>query len=216
MPRHSSLLAAVVALLVPATVAIADPTPSDPQPPALTFQHDGTRDGTPREVRSGFYPGDDGNDGNGNALKDRFANTYETFEVDVPDGSRHGSLTAQIQWSDARIDLDLYVYRLRADGTPEPRAIAKSTAAKTAPRASEPAAYQPGPPVAAGRYLVVVDNICSRDADPNPRGAGTANCGIGQDVPNEDDFTGTVELGNELPAVTLTGPDTAFTNQAVT
>src|SRR4051794_11491138 len=117
MPRRRSLLAAVVALLVPATVAIADPTPSDPQPPALSFQHDSTRDGTSREIRSGLYPGDDGNDGNGNALQARSANTYETFELDVPAGSRHGSLTAQIQWSDARIDLDLYVYRLRADGT---------------------------------------------------------------------------------------------------
>lgn len=211
MPRPRSLLAVLAALLVPAAVAIADPTPSDPSPPALSFHHDASK-----QTFSGFYAGDDGDDSNGNALQDRYADTYETFEIDLPDGSRHGSLTAQIQWADARVDLDLYVYRLRDDGTPEPVAVAKSTGSKTARRASETAAYQPGTPVPAGRYLVVVDNVCSNNADPDPRTPGkTADCHITPPAQDEDDFTGTVELGNELPSVTLSGPDTAVTSQTV-
>ena len=61
-----------------------------------------------------------------------------------------------------------------------------------------------GGAVEPGRYLVVVDNVCSRDADPRPPGA--PSCGIGEDIPDEDDFAGTVTLGNQPPSVTLTGP----------
>ena len=65
------------------------------------------------------------------------------------------------------------------------------------------------------RYLVVVDNWCSNDADDDPTtpDPDEANCPIGDDPPaNEDDFFGYVTLNpieevNTLPSVTLTGPD---------
>ena len=64
-------------------------------------------------------------------------------------------------------------------------------------------------------------NWCTRDADDDPTSddpADTANCGIGEDVPNEDDFVGSVTLGpieevNSLPSVTLTGPDSGRTGE---
>jgi hypothetical protein len=218
--RRRALIAALVApLLLAAGAAHAATAPTEPDPPpALTFTHDGTRDGTPSEIHSGFYPGDDGDDANGDALADRHPNTYETYEVDVPEGSRHGSLTAQIAWSDARIDLDLSVYRLDADGHTQGAALARGVTSAKVHRASETASYAPGVPIAPGRYLVVVDNVCSRDADDDPRTADPndhADCGIGEDVPDEDDFHGTVNLGNELPAVTLSGPASGIVGDAI-
>ena len=93
--------------------------------------------------------------------------TYETFEVNVPEGTRHSRLEAGIGWKDKRIDLDLYVYRVNAAGRPTAPAIARSAGKGVA---TERAVYAPpGTTVEPGRYLVVVDNVCSRDADRRPR-----------------------------------------------
>ena len=59
-----------------------------PVEPPCTFEHDATRDGTPNEVVSGFYGGDDGDDSNGDPLADRYPNTYETFESSSRPGRR--------------------------------------------------------------------------------------------------------------------------------
>ena len=66
---------------------------------------------------------------------------------------------------------------------------------------------------------MVVDNVCSRDADDDPRSSDPskrANCGIGPEVPDEDDFEGTVTLGNQAPTVTLTGPATVRAKETAT
>ena len=60
----------------------------------------------------------------------------------------------------------------------------------------------------------MVDNVCSRDARPAP--ARRADCGIGQDIPDEDDFEGTVTLGNQAPSVTLTGPASVRAKETAT
>jgi hypothetical protein len=92
--------------------------------------------------------------------------------------------------------------------------------ASTTGRATETATYAPfGGPVEPGQYLIVVDNVCSRDLDDDPRSddpAKTADCGIGEDVPNEDDFGGSVTLGNQLPTVRLEGPDSTPAKQNTT
>src|SRR4051812_23285801 len=100
--------AAAVALL-----GVAAPGAGGQDTQALSFQHDGTRDGTPSEIHSGFYAGDPST---GDPLAARYADTYETFPLTVPDGTRHGSLNVSITWSDPRINLDLSVYRLDAGG----------------------------------------------------------------------------------------------------
>src|SRR6185369_11601663 len=43
-----------------------------------------------------------------------------------------------------------------------------------------------------------------------------ADCGIGEDIPDEDAFTGTVTLGNQVPTVTLNGPDTTKAKASTT
>ena len=80
--------------------------------------------------------------------------------------------------------------------------------------------YAPaGGAVDPGRYLIVVDNYCSRDADEDPRTADpadTADCGVGGAIPDEDDFQGAVTLGNQPPTVTIAGPDAVPARQAAT
>jgi len=200
---------ALAVLLVLAVSAVAGAEGS----PTQKIVHDGSRDGTATEVRSGFWAGDPPT---GDPLAARYENTYETFQVLVPDGTRHSRLEASIGWNEPRIDLDLSVYRLGSDGRPDGRAIARSAAKD---RSTERAIYAPAGPVEPGRYLVVVDNVCSRDDDPDPRTpnpADRANCGIGEDVPDEDDFEGTISLGNQAPQVTLTGPASVRAKETAT
>ena len=192
-------------LLLLAVVPIAGAQES----PTIAIAHDGSLDGTPREIRSGFYAGDPAT---GDPLAARTEGTYETFAVDVPEGTRHSRLEASIGWKDARIDLDLSVYRLGGDGRPSGPAVARSAAKR---RASEQASYAPpGATVEPGRYLVVVDNVCSSNSDPRP--PGTPNCYAGAAVPDEDDFDGTVTLGNQPPEVELSGPATIRAKETVT
>jgi hypothetical protein len=199
---------ALAVLLVLAVVAVARAQGA----PTQKIAHDGSRDGTATEIHSGFWAGDPPA---GDPLAARYENTYETFQVLVPDGTRHSRLEASIGWNDPRIDLDLSVYRLRSDGSPEGPAIARSAAKD---RSTERAVYAPGT-VEPGRYLVVVDNVCSRDRDDDPRTpdpSDRANCGIGAEVPDEDDFEGTITLGNQAPKVTLTGPASVRAKETAT
>lgn len=204
----------IVAAAVFVLLGVAAPSAGGQQTEALSFQHDSARDGTPSEIHSGFYPGDPTS---GDPLAGRYANTYETFPLTVPEGTRHGSLGVTITWADPRVNLDLYVYKLDANGRPVAPAVAHSA---TTGRASETAVYAPfAAPVEPGQYLIVVDNVCSRDLDDDPRSEDpgkTADCGIGEDVPNEDDFSGTATLGNQLPTVHLEGPDSTPAKQNTT
>ena len=210
MARRSSLavpLAISLALML-APAALAQDSAGS------TFGHDDSRDGTPREIVSGAYSGDDGNNADGDPLADRRPNSYETFEFEVAEGERNGSFSVQVQWQDNRVDLDLYVYRRTASGGLAPNAVASSAAGGTD---SETATYYPkisSEPVEAGRYVIVVDNWCSRNAE-------FPGCYAGPDPADEDDFIGRVSFGeglptNPLPAVTLNGPDRGNVGDSMT
>jgi hypothetical protein len=113
------------------------------------------------------------------------------------------------------VNFDLSVYRLDADGRAIAPAVARGAASG---RNSEAAVYAPqGGTVEPGEYLVVVDNVCSKDSDDDPRlpGYQPVNC-VHANVPNEDAFTGSVTLGNQIPSVTLVGPDTTPAKQSTT
>lgn len=209
MARRTSI--ALAALLALAALA---PGAGGQETNALRFQHDGALDGTPAEIHSGLYAGDPAG---GDPIAARYARTYETFSVTVPETTRHSSLTAAIAWNDARVNLEVSVYKVGGDGRAQAPAVARSASTG---RAGEAAVYAPtGATVPPGRYLVVVDNVCSRDADDDPRSpdpSKRANCGIGAQVPDEDTFTGTVTLGNQIPSVTLTGPDSTRARESTT
>src|SRR4051794_826139 len=209
--RSARWIAAAAALAV---LAVTAPGAGGQETEALSFQHDSARDGTPSEIHSGFFSGDPAG---GDPIAARYADTYETFPLEVPEGTRHGSLSVTIDWGDPRIDLGVSVYRLDDEGRAINPAVARS--AYTG-RASETAVYAPpGATVEPGQYLIVVDNVCSRDRDDDPRSddpAKTADCGIGEDVPNEDDFSGSATLGNQIPTVRLEGPDSTPAKQNTT
>ena len=192
------LLAVLLFVLAAAAVAAAQDSPT------ITIGHDGTRDGTAREVRSGGYAGDA--PGIADPIAARPADTYETFPVDVPEGSRHSRLDASIGWKDERIDLDLTVYRTDSTGQAVAPALARASSKATD---TERAVYAPsGGIVEPGRYLIVVDNVCSR-------GGEVPGCAV-PNIPDEDDFTGTVTLGNQAPSVVLTGPSSVRARETAT
>jgi hypothetical protein len=189
-------------------LAVLAPSAGGQDTEVLRFQHG------PSNVTSGLYDGKD--PATGDPVAARSPNTYEKFALTVPDGTRHSSLSASMSWSDARVNLDLSVYRLDADGHAIAPAVARSAATG---RNSEAAVYAPqGGIVEPGDYLVVVDNVCSKDTDDNPKlpGYQPVNCGIQPPAASEDAFTGSVMLGNQIPSVTLVGPDTTPAKQNTT
>jgi hypothetical protein len=184
-----------------------------------TFGHNDALDGTPNEIVSGKG----GDDPSADPLTSRPANSYETFPLVVPPGSQYGGLVATVRWQDPRLDFDIYLYRQRSDGTLVPGAIAQSAGFGTP---SETATYRPplsGEPVAAGTYVLVVDNWCTRNADPlaQPGGCDIENAaGAPVEIADEDDFIGTFESiaplpANPLPRVSLAGPDAVKTTDVV-
>lgn len=229
VPRSSlSVLLASLALLVLASPAGAVGTPIGEAPNNLFFGHDDTRDGTANELISGLYPGDDGNNANGDPLapSDRRANSWEAFSFTVPEGTSVGSFTVGINWQSPWVDFDLYVYRQRtSDGTLVASSLRSS--ASGPPDTSEETTYFPdisGGTVAAGTYVIVVDNWCTSNTDPTPGSAGCLTDGSGAPitVPDEDDFTGFVTFGAQLvgavlPTITsLDGPDSGTVGQPLT
>ena len=196
MPRLTG--AVLLVLLALAAVAAAQ------EAPTRTIAHDDTRD-----VISGRYAGDA--PGTADPILARPVNSYETFEVPVPEGTRHSRLDAVIGWNDKRVDLDLTVYRMDSAGRALTPAVARSASKSSN---TERAIYAPtGATVEPGRYLVVVDNVCSSDSDPPPG----ATCGIGANPPaDEDDFEGTVTLGNQAPSVALSGPSSVRAKETAT
>jgi hypothetical protein len=205
-----ALLAGLLALgLAPSAYGQAEP-------PFFAFEHDSSRDGTANEVRSGFYGGDDGDNSNGDPLADRVPNSYETFEFQVPAGSSHGSFNVHVEWVDPQIDLDLYVYRLRPDGSLVSNSVASSASFGDN---TEDAEYRPPiGTVEPDRYLIVVDNWCSSPTDP---GSSPAACGFAAEKPDEDDFSGEVRFGgalisNQHPTVSLAGPDSGRVGDPLT
>ena len=197
MVRRSSL-ASLTAFAAGLALALAPPALAQ-ESQGFTFGHDDALDGTPDEIVSGFFGGEDGlsdplSEGN------RVPNSFETFEIVVPEGERNGSMTVRIEWQDAEVDLDLYLYRYRADGT-----LVESNIAASAAFGSpfEELTYTPrisGDPVEAGRYLIVVDNWCTNKDDPLSQDP-TSGCTL--DVPDEDDFIGRVTFGASLPTNAL-------------
>jgi hypothetical protein len=185
-----------------------------------TFGHDDTRDGTATEIVSGMS----GDDPAADPLASRPPNSYETFPLEVPEGSAYGGIVATVRWEDPRLDFDIYLYRQRPDGTLRPGALA-SSAGFGLP--SETATFRPaisGETVRPGTYVLVVDNWCTDNADPiaQPRGCGIRDAaGAPATVADEDDFVGTFESlpalpANPLPVVTLSGPDAGRTTDVLT
>jgi len=206
----------LVVLVGACTFALVGVASAQLPPPFFAFEHDSTRDGTPTEIVSGFYNGDDGDNSNGDPLADRVPNSYETFDFTVPAGSQNGSFNVHLEWVDPRIDLDFAVYRLKPNGEMVSNAVAGSASFGDN---DEDGQYRP--PVGnvePGTYRIVVDNWCSSPSDP---GSSPDDCGFATEIANEDDFVGEVRFGgalisNPLPTVALTGPASGTAGDTLT
>jgi hypothetical protein len=235
--RLSSVVPFVIAAslcLVAAPAAFAAGTT-----PTISFGHDDTRDGDEagnREIHSGLFAAfnydaalqPDGqradSTANANALGGTSEDnpTYEKFPFDVPAGDENGSFTVSVTWQEPAIDLDVYVYRQRPNGTLDPSPVAQSASTADPERATrfEPIA---GDPIKAGRYWVYVDNWCSNDTDPLVVRFFGGSCTGDPEAPlsnlDEDDFVGQVTFtpftpDNAAPTnVGIAGPETGTTSQ---
>jgi hypothetical protein len=208
--------------------------------PTISFGHDDTLDGIEaEEIHSGLFAAfgydatlqPDAQRAESTAIGNELGEidednpTYEKFPFDVPAGDENGSFTVSVTWQESLIDLDVYVYRERPNGTldPSPVATAASTADPERATRFEPIA---GDPIKAGRYWVFVDNWCSNDTDPFVVTFFDGSCSGDPEAPlsnvDEDDFVGQVSFtpfvaDNAAPTgVGIAGPDTGSTNQDLT
>jgi hypothetical protein len=152
----------------------------------------------------------------------------EAFAFDVAPDEENGSFRVQLNWGNPTIDLDMYVYRRRPNGTLDPSPVAQSATGND----EEVATYQSptiDSPVEPGTYVIYVDNWCSSEDDPTVDetleffGAPTtvALCGVDDPGIDEDDFSGKVEFAplvklNKLPTADLSGPGEAKAGDRVT
>ena len=126
-------------------------------------------------MRSGRYAGDA--PGTADPIAARPVNTYETFEVPVPEGTRHSRLEAGVGWQDKRIDLDLSVYRMDSAGRAVAPAVARS-ASKSSD--TERAVYAPPAPPSSPGATSSSSTTSARATPTGTRAAEQpANCGIG-------------------------------------
>ncbi len=142
-------------------------------------------------------------------------NSVETFRFEVQEGEENGGFAVEVGWPDPAVDLDIYVYRIRDNGTLDPNVIA-SAASLDDPELAEYASTDPAQPfVRADEYIVAVHNYCSA--------AGEAGCTSPPDKPADEEDQWSAEVtfsgydpANQRPSVTLAGPATATTGQALT
>ncbi len=187
----------------------------------------------PDEQRLGLPEFLDAFDDNDNFEVPPAENLREVFEFEVPDEDVNGSFTAQLNWANPTIDLDMYIYRRRPNGTIDPTPVAQSATANDEEIATyiSPTLDAPvesdddGTP----SYVIYVDNWCSSEDDPivnelreffgDP--PGTPECGVDDPGIDEDDFSGKVEfaplvLTNKLPSAGISGPTTGRAGDRLT
>jgi len=150
-------------------------------------------------------------------------NSVETFEFEVKEGEENGGFAVTVGWPDPNVDLDIFVYRIRDNGTPDndaddtldPNVIA-SAASLDDPEIAEYSSADPDQPfVRPDRYIVAVHNYCSA--------AGEAGCTTPPDKPGDEEDQWEAEVtfsaynpANQRPTATLSGPAVGTTGQSLT
>jgi hypothetical protein len=164
-------------------------------------------------------------------------NSVETFRFQIAPGQENSSFDVTVGWpppgdyaeEGEEVDFDVFVYRIRGNGTLDPNVLT-SAASLANPEVASYASPISDDPLRAGQYIVAVHNFCSSEDDPIP---------ASQDDPdttdNENPCAGYVDRAadledrwdaevtfnafdpaNKLPTVSLSGPTTATTGQSVT
>ena len=144
-------------------------------------------------------------------------NSVETFRFEVKEGEENGSFSVSVGWPDPNIDLDIFVYRIRDNGTLDPNPIT-SAASLDDPEVADYSSADPASPlIRADQYIVAVHNYCSQTSD-NPTG-----CPGLPDKPADEEDRWDAEVTfapydptNQRPSASLSGPTKAQTGQALT
>ena len=124
--------------------------------------------------------------------------------------------------------MDIFVYRIRGNGTLDPNVLT-SAASLANPEVASYASPISDDPLRAGEYIVAVHNFCSSEDDPIPASQDDPDttdnenpCAGYVDKPEdgEDQWEAEVTFtafdpANKLPTVSLSGPTTATTGQPV-
>jgi hypothetical protein len=205
-------------VLVPQSLAAPSPTQTAAHNPAVnTVSGFGGPDGTDPQ------PGDTPEQ----AVARQFpANSIETFRFVIKPGEENSSFDVSVGWpntqpNQADIDLDIYVFRIRANQTLVPDAVT-SAATLDDPEVATYASPLSDAPLRASEYLVVVHNYCSNASDPGGNtGCPTAVDPDGPGGSAEDTWTAEVTFtafqpSNKAPAVSLAGPTSGRTGEALT
>ena len=149
-------------------------------------------------------------------------NSVETFRFEVQEGEENGSFSVSVAFPTfvaptPDIDMDIYVYRIRDNGTLDPAVIASAASLDDPEIADYASADASQPFVRADEYIVAVHNYCSQTSD-NPTGCpGLPD----QPADAEDRWEAEVTFApydptNKRPTVSLAGPATAQTGQSLT
>jgi hypothetical protein len=179
------------------TVSRADASPDTDAPPGATPEE---------SVRNQWGPpGPDNRD------------SIETFRFNVAPGEMNSSFTVKVGWGDPDIDFDIFVYRIRDNGTLDPEYIASAATADD-PEIVEYSSSTPGEPIRQDQYIVAVHNYCSSSADP------PGSCDyLGPPDPSRDEDFWEAEVtftafdpSNVRPSVSLTGPTSGSTGELLT
>ena len=219
MRRLSSVLVLVASLIVVPS-ALGDPSPTqtaahDPDVNTVSGFAGPSRDDPGENPEPGDTPEE--------AVTRQFPpNTIETFRFRHAAGEENGSFSVSVgEFQNAAVDLDIFVYRIRANGTivPDPVASAATLADPEVAAYASPLSDQPLKP---SDYIVVVHNFCSNNTDPG--GADGCEAAADPDGPSgsgEDTWQATVTFqafvpGNKRPSVSLSGPTSGSTGEALT
>jgi hypothetical protein len=194
--------------LVPSALAQTSPT--------QTAQHD-----PDVETVSGADASPDGDAPPGATPEESVANQFppnsvETFRFNVAEGEQNSGFTVTVGWGDPDKDFDIFVYRIRDNGTLDPDYIASAATADD-PELVEYVENLPGQPLRQDQYIVGVVNYCTSSADP------PAGCDyLGPPNPAEDEDFWEAEVtfspydpSNKRPSVSLAGPAEGTTGQAL-
>jgi hypothetical protein len=207
------LVLAASLFVVPSALAAPSPTQTASHNPAVnTVSGFSGPDGTPAE------PGDTPEQ----AVARQFPpNTVETFRFDARTGENGSFSVAVGGFANPAVDLDIYVFRVRSNQTIVTNPIA-SAATLDDPEIAEYASPLSDQPLRGSEYIVAVHNYCSSNTDPGGAdGCEDADDPDGAGGTAEDDWDAEVTFrafvpGNKAPSVSLSGPTTGRTGEALT
>lgn len=186
----------LIAVVTALTLVILPPTASAATTPNFNFRHGEANYRTSAATVPGAYLGGERQPCPASGMPC----TYEAHEFEIKPGEENGAFSVTITWGSADDDWDLYVYRVRADGSVDQNSPVASSAQGGTTEETATSPSSPDAPIEPGVYRIYVDNWA---------------------VATSQDWEGFVAFqpfvaANRRPTAVLTAPATAAHDQPVT